>query len=94
MNGAEYIAEFLNKIGSKKIFVVTGGAVYNSNCTFLSDGVPLIAADLMRGYSNYAGMSPIGNGNAHRVLAPGSTLDVYVGSSYCPFYVEGYYAHP
>ncbi len=34
MNGAEYIAEFLNKIGSKKIFVVTGGA-----CAFIIDAI-------------------------------------------------------
>ncbi|MDA9274287.1 thiamine pyrophosphate-binding protein [Gammaproteobacteria bacterium] len=34
MNGAEYIAEFLSKIGSKKIFVVTGGA-----CAFIIDAI-------------------------------------------------------
>ena len=34
MNGAEYIAEFLSKIGSKKVFVVTGGA-----CAFIIDAI-------------------------------------------------------
>jgi acetolactate synthase-1/2/3 large subunit len=34
MNGAEYIAEFLHKIGSKKAFVVTGGA-----CAFIIDAI-------------------------------------------------------
>lgn len=34
MNGAEYIAEFLSKIGSKKAFVVTGGA-----CAFIIDAI-------------------------------------------------------
>lgn len=34
MNGSEYIAEFLSKIGSKKAFVVTGGA-----CAFIIDAI-------------------------------------------------------
>ena len=34
MTGAEYIAEFLSKIGSKKVFVVTGGA-----CAFIIDAI-------------------------------------------------------
>ena len=34
MNGAEYIAEFISKIGSKKVFVVTGGA-----CAFIIDAI-------------------------------------------------------
>ena len=34
MNGAEYIAKFLSEIGSKKAFVVTGGA-----CAFIIDAI-------------------------------------------------------
>jgi len=34
MNGAEYIAEFFSQIGSKKVFVVTGGA-----CAFIIDAI-------------------------------------------------------
>jgi acetolactate synthase-1/2/3 large subunit len=34
MNGAEYIAEFLNRKNSKKIFLVTGGA-----CAFIVDAI-------------------------------------------------------
>lgn len=34
MNGSEYIAEFLNRRGSKKVFLLTGGA-----CTFMIDAI-------------------------------------------------------
>src|ERR1700690_807695 len=34
MNGAEYIAEFLSRVGSSQVFVLTGGA-----CAFMLDAV-------------------------------------------------------
>ena len=83
-------------VPSDRIFVVTGASTFRGYCSFVSNGVPLIDYRLIIEDPSYGnGGSPLSSGQGHLVLQPGSTLDVNL-SSYgsCPFYVEGYYAHP
>ena len=64
-------------VPSDRIFVVTGAVNYRGYCNFHSNGKPLIGKLLIYGYDGYSGQSPIGNGNGHLVLEPGSSLEVY-----------------
>ena len=74
-------------VPSDRIFIVTQ-AQTDSSCNFTTGGIPLIS-NYFIGYGD-----PGFGGNGHVVIPAGATLDVYLRSSnYCPFYIEGYYAH-
>ena len=72
-----------------RIFVVTGASVGRSDCNFLSNGVPLINQELL----DDSNASPLLHGGGHLVIGAGATLEVHLRSAYCPYYIEGYYAH-
>ena len=78
----------LMTVPSDRIFVVTHAMTYNSDCNFTSGGFPLVSQYLID--NSYSGLG----GNGHLVVPAGATLDIYVrNATYCPFYIEGYYAH-
>ena len=80
-------AHTLLTVPNDRIFVVTK-TVTDSDCNFISAGTPLVAKHFIEYYNS--GLS----GSSNIVLPAGSTLEVYLrNSTYCPFYIEGYYAH-
>ena len=74
-------------VPSDRIFVVTHALSDNSDCNFTSGGTPLLSQCFID--NSYTGLG----GNGHIVIPAGATLDVYLLIIYCPFYIEGYYAH-
>ena len=75
-------------VPSDRIFIVTQAKTTNSDCNFTSGGFPLIAQHFID--DDRSGLS----GNGHIVLPAGASLEVYMrNASYCPFFLEGYYAH-
>ena len=82
-------------VPSDRIFIVTGASTYDESCSFTlaSTGQELVDRYLLKSYGNSSSNTPFTNGNAHRILSAGETLNFVSQYSYCQFYLEGYYAH-